>query len=280
MLLKAAVFVVFLKLILWDLFLRCSSIDERLSITHDEFANSNELKFLAQNRLDLIGYEDKYINFSRLDDPLLIEHTKRILDKSCGEYVDVIIFMISSPDNTHLRESHRNVIGNQRIKSESRTLKNKYRHCFVYTVGYSGKEYLDEYVDTESLRFSDIIRIPLVESYYNLPKKVSTSLAVLNHFKDRFEYVLKTDDDTVIKTNILIPMIFSEFRKFDIVGYVKEAPCVIRHENDKFYMSKDDMSSDHFHSHPQGGGYIIRSSVVKGIILISSTTQHITNLKT
>ncbi|KII67719.1 Beta-1,3-galactosyltransferase 5 [Thelohanellus kitauei] len=223
---------------------------------------------MKENGKNLETSSSRHINFSRLDQPELIQHIKNVLDRICGPRVGFIVFIISSPQNLKERETHRRAVSYtpNTFKLKILEMEGVKNYCHLYSVGYSNNATVNELVNLESIQYGDVLRIPVLESYYNLPKKVIITLSLLNRFKERFDYVLKTDDDLIVLTKLLIINVNQRFKDYDLIGYIKHGAMAIRDQQSKFYVSIDEHINDFYLSYPQGGGYVIKSEVIEKIV--------------
>lgn len=149
------------------------------------------------------------INLTPIDKTCKIEDTDReynIMRNSKLKNPDLIILILSSPKNL----DRRNVIRQTWLQlvdtnPENENVKFKMKHYFVIgSLGLTIDNIL--HLSTEQSQFSDILILPIHDSYQNLSLKVLKSFEWLDEQFDYglgFRYVLKCDDDSFVRLDKL-----------------------------------------------------------------------------
>lgn len=147
------------------------------------------------------------INITPIDKTCRIENTDReysIMHNSKLKDPDLVILILSAPQNL----DKRNIIRQTWLKfieDEEYVVKFKMKHFFVIgSLGLTVDEIL--HLSTEQSQFSDILILPIHDSYQNLAFKVVKSFEWLSDQYDyglKFKYVLKCDDDSFIRADKL-----------------------------------------------------------------------------
>jgi galactosylxylosylprotein 3-beta-galactosyltransferase len=149
------------------------------------------------------------INLTPIDKTCKIEDSDKeynIMRNSKLKNPDLIVLILSAPKNL----DRRNIIRQTWLQlidasSEDDNVKFKMKHYFV--IGSFGLS-VDEifHLSTEQSQFSDILILPMYDSYQNLTMKVLKSFEWLDEQFDYglgFKYVLKCDDDSFVRLDKL-----------------------------------------------------------------------------
>ncbi|XP_968057.1 beta-1,3-galactosyltransferase 6 [Tribolium castaneum] len=149
------------------------------------------------------------INLTPIDKTCRIEDSDReynIMQNSKLKNPDLIILILSAPKNL----DRRNVIRQTWLQlvdtnAEDENIKFKMKHYFVIgSLGLSVDDIL--HLTSEQSQFSDILILPMYDSYENLTMKVVKSFEWLDEQFDYglgFRYVLKCDDDSFVRLDKL-----------------------------------------------------------------------------
>lgn len=162
------------------------------------------------------------INLTPVDKTCKIEDTDReynIMQNSKLKNPDLIVLILSAPKNL----DRRNIIRQTWLQlvdtsPESENVKFKMKHYFVIgSLGLTADDIL--HLSTEQSQFSDILILPMFDSYQNLTMKIVKSFEWLSEQYDYglgFKYVLKCDDDSFARLDKLS----TEIRNVELM-YIK-----------------------------------------------------------
>lgn len=135
------------------------------------------------------------------------DNNKEINIKNSAELKspELIVFIISAPENL----SKRNTIRETWLKLKSRVVDETYAN-FKYYFVVGVLDSLDDYnhvINSEQLKFGDILILPLRDSYASLTEKVLRSFEWLQGQYESgldFKYILKCDDDSFVRIDNLV----------------------------------------------------------------------------
>ena len=115
----------------------------------------------------------------------------------------VIVFVISAPSHFDQREAIR--------QTWLRHLKNppKERYSdvpldligFAFSIGLTNDEAIQKQIEEENKKYSDILQIGMIDTYYNLTVKVAGLMNWVHKNCKDVDFVLKTDDDVYVNVN-------------------------------------------------------------------------------
>lgn len=134
----------------------------------------------------------------RLDDT---DREYNIMQNSKLKSPELIILIMSSPKNLE----RRNAIRETWLKLKNRTTK-VFKHYFVIGSFQLTADHI-LHLSSEQSVYSDMLILPMIDSYANLTLKVLNSFIWLNERLDvgfNFKYVLKCDDDSFIRLDSLL----------------------------------------------------------------------------
>ena len=121
----------------------------------------------------------------------------------------------------------------------------------------------------ESLRFNDIVQADFIESYWNLTLKTIIAFKwVSMHFtKDRVQYILKVDDDVVVRMENLLDRVSKQFDPNREAFYCYEVSGTqpVRLNKHKFKLTNQEYPFDSFPKYCSGSGYILTYGMLKKI---------------
>jgi hypothetical protein len=171
-----------------------------------------------------------------------------------------LLFMIAS---TFSRKDSRNAIRNtwcgQCNKSDS-----KMKVVFVF--GNRNDSVENANLLNESKKYRDILQFDFNDTYANLTYKTITSLQWSDDYCKKANYVMKTDDDMYVNTELLPLMLKAAPSKHFMGGMCWGPSSPHRDMNSKWYVSFVQYRHALFPSMCSGTGYVMSRDVVSGIL--------------
>lgn len=209
---------------------------------------------------DTLGRSDRCEHCFHVTFPTLIDHESYCSDLSA--HTIVLLLITSAPPNQDKRQVIRQTWGGQCQDKASR-----YRCLFV--IGLSSMPKQNDMVRKESEGFKDILQFSFRDAYSNLTYKTLSSLRWVIENCDQVDYVMKTDDDMYVNTN-LIPVLLTAAPRDDFMGGYCWGPSTPhRDKHSKWYVPLTSYSQTRFPPMCSGTGYIMSRDVVKKVIAAS-----------
>jgi len=174
---------------------------------------------------------------------------------SDGFHFKLVILIISSPQNSPNRKIIRETWGSDAAKRVPVKV--------LFVIGEEGiPSDLKFQLFKEQSAHSDLLFLPLEDTYENLTKKLLFTLKIASE-EYKFDYVMKCDDDTYVN----IPLFMNALEKFNdeylLWGYFSGKARVKsggKWRQDGWFLC------DRYLPYPLGGGYVIGRAVVEFIV--------------
>lgn len=138
--------------------------------------------------------------------------------------------------------------------------------CILFSIGYTNNATLNQLVGNESKFKKDIIRIPLVESFEELPYKTLQTLAFVNKIDANFEFIMKIDQDIIFNYYDLMNFVDSIKEDDVFIGHIHKNGLPHRNPKSKWYVPKEVFDFNAYKPFTYGGCYIIRRKIINFII--------------
>ncbi|KAK3579116.1 hypothetical protein CHS0354_022136 [Potamilus streckersoni] len=187
-----------------------------------------------------------------------------------------VIIITSSPENSDRRRAIRRTWCNPRNYNLP-----KFSWQCIFLIGLTNHIPSEIIIENEIKTQGDILQGSYLDSYRNLTIKVMHGLNWVQNFC-RSEYVLKTDDDVFVNTQVLHQMISrqSNIGKNLYVGYVYSDPkrlAVVRNTLNKWFVSEEVYPDTHYPPYASGMGYVLSMDVVRKMVDVCKYVQFIPN---
>jgi galactosylxylosylprotein 3-beta-galactosyltransferase len=149
----------------------------------------------------------------------------------------------------------------------------KLKHYFVIGTQGLSKATLKD-VREERTLYSDIILLPqLVDSYKNLTRKIIQSFKVLNE-STKFKYILKCDDDSYVKLDVLLQDLLNYDAKLTARGLHNQLDLYWGYFNGRARIKSDGAWKetrfnlcDRYVPYSLGGGYVVSHNIAKYVAM-------------
>ena len=200
------------------------------------------------------------------------------LEPTCNGEFTLIVLVTTKPGNFANRAAIRTSWGrmdsymNKQIQSERPHLKWK----SIFAVGIASSQVIGNLVSHESAKYKDILRMPYMDSYTNLPNKTMNSLEWIA-YNCNTTFVLKTDDDCFVNIFHMLTWLNGLPNNYQYIGKVNTQMPVIRDPKHRNFVPKEEHEKDIYKPYCAGGGYIIRGSVLKNITNMGKRIKQIIN---
>uniref|UniRef100_A0A915EML9 Hexosyltransferase n=1 Tax=Ditylenchus dipsaci TaxID=166011 RepID=A0A915EML9_9BILA len=143
-------------------------------------------------------------------------------------------------------------------------------------------EVFDLLLDEQNM-FGDLILYDIEDNYANLYLKVHAAFNWQQAYCGKAEYILKTDDDTIVDLHRLLYWIEHDMsirqqtNPAIIFGRLEEKGKPIRVESSKWYLSREAYPSNYFPPFVYGGTYLMSNQAVSAILRNTRYIQVIPN---
>ena len=177
----------------------------------------------------------------------------------CADDVYLVSFVHSSME----RFSQRNII---RSTWASEKIVNNKKAKIVFVLGKSYNSSLQEMINNEIQTYDDIVQYHFIDSYRNLTYKHFLGIRWVQHHCPHAKYLLKTDDDVIVKIHDVIK--FTQDSPEPFQGFycrVLEKWLVRRDKMDPYYVSAEDYNETFFPPFCMGYAYILHAKWLNGI---------------
>lgn len=181
----------------------------------------------------------------------------------CSGDVDLLIVIESTWDKSYARKSIRKTWGEACNKKHSRI------RCAFF---FGNKNILEanKWLRQESEKYNDIVQFDFWDSYANLTYKTLSALKWSTKYCEKAKYVMKTDDDVYVNTELLPHLIKAAPDNKFFGGHCWGASSPNRDTNSKWYVSFQQYSHPTLPAMCSGTGYIMSSDIVKGAVKLSA----------
>lgn len=179
-----------------------------------------------------------------------------------GNDLDVLIFISTSPQNKAARDAIRATWGHV-----CKTEKSKIKCLFV--LGNASDDNLNMELTKESNENHDMIQMDFKDSYANLTYKTMTGLQWASEYCSNAKFIMKTDDDMYVNTDLL-PILIEQIPQENFLGGFCWGPSPPhRDRTSKWYVSFEMYRGGYFPSMCSGTGYIISSNIIPRLLTAS-----------
>lgn len=186
---------------------------------------------------------------------------RRIINEPdiCQGDTELLILITSTPSRNNSRTAIRNTWCEQCNK---RTSKIKY----VFVFGNRNDSIENTNLLKESELYHDIIQMDFHDSYANLTYKTLSSFKWSQEFCKNAKYVMKTDDDMYVNTELL-PLLLKAAPSEKFIGGMCWGPgSPHRNKQSKWYVSFAQYRHSTFPSMCSGTGYVMSRDTVDGVL--------------
>ncbi|ESO87144.1 hypothetical protein LOTGIDRAFT_106925 [Lottia gigantea] len=139
----------------------------------------------------------------------------------------------------------------------------------VFVLGRSKNSSVNMNLITENKTYGDIIQIDFMDSYRNLTYKTMSSFKWAAEYCSNAHYVMKTDDDMYVNTELITQMLQAAPRGKFVGGYCWDTSKPNRDHSSKWFVSYRMFQKPHFPPMCSGTGYILSMDVVGRILMES-----------
>ena len=190
---------------------------------------------------------------------------RKIIDEenTCkGTETEVLILISTSPQNKEAREAIRATWGKV-CQGDNSKLK------YLFVLGNASNDELNGQLKKESDVHHDMIQVDFKDSYANLTYKTMMGLKWANEYCENAKYVMKTDDDMYLNTELL-PLLIKQIPQENFLGGFCWGPSPPHRDmNSKWYVSYEMFRSSLYPSMCSGTGYILSSNIIPRILATS-----------
>ena len=179
-----------------------------------------------------------------------------------GGNIDILILISTSPQNKDARNAIRKTWGEVCRKDQSRI------KC-LFVLGNASNDVINNELKEESRSNHDMVQVDFKDSYANLTYKTMTSLKWASEYCSGARFIMKTDDDMFVNTDLL-PLLIQQLPEDNFLGGFCWGPSPPHRDmNSKWYVSYNMYRGGSFPSMCSGTGYIISSNIVPKILTAS-----------
>ncbi|KAK6184642.1 hypothetical protein SNE40_007076 [Patella caerulea] len=139
----------------------------------------------------------------------------------------------------------------------------------LFVIGRSEVDADNQNIITENKTYGDILQIDFRDSYGNLTYKTITSFRWAAKFCSKAKYVMKTDDDMYVNTNLIPTMLEVAPTKHFAGGFCWGSSSPNRDLSSKWFVSFKMYRKQRFPPMCSGTGYILGMDVVRKILAAS-----------
>ncbi|KAH3839467.1 beta-1,3-galactosyltransferase 5-like [Dreissena polymorpha] len=184
-------------------------------------------------------------------------------DRLCdGGRVDMLIVILSYVTNRFARDAIRSTWGSLCVSRDSNI-----RLAFV--IGNNQDQEDNALLLKESSEFHDILQADFRDTYNNLTYKTMTGLKWGHERCSNAKYIMKTDDDMFVNTEILPILLKAAPRIHFMGGYCWGRKAPLRQTSSKWYVSVRQYGKPFYPPVCSGTGYMLSSDVVGQIVNVS-----------
>ena len=179
-----------------------------------------------------------------------------------GTVPDILILISTSPQNKDARDAIR-TSWCKSCKEDNSKIK------YLFVLGNASNDNVNDELKVESDNNHDIIQIDFKDSYANLTYKTITGVRWANEYCENAKYVMKTDDDMYVNTELL-PLLMKQIPLENFLGGFCWGPSQPHRDvNSKWYVPYQSYKGSWFPSMCSGTGYILSSDIIPRILATS-----------
>lgn len=140
--------------------------------------------------------------------------------------------------------------------------------CFLLGTTLKHEDQTD--INTENVKYGDIIQKEFIDTYYNLTLKTMMGIEWAHKFCPQSSFVMKTDSDMFVNTYYLTELLLKKNRytRF-FTGFLKLNERPIRLIISKWYVSKEEYPANTYPPFCSGTGYVFSTDVASKVYNIS-----------
>ncbi|XP_028657615.1 beta-1,3-galactosyltransferase 9 [Erpetoichthys calabaricus] len=184
----------------------------------------------------------------------------------------LLTFIISAPRNFALRALIRNTWA-------SRTSIGGRRVLSLFALGISTQNDDQRLIQKESKKFQDLIQGNFLDTYANLTLKTISILRWTAAFCPEAQYIMKVDDDVLLKYDVLIPYLVKSAQsgpangEQDLyMGYLQRRITPIRDPDSKYFLPKKAYPNESYPDYCSGTAYVLSRSAARKIYEVTFRT--------
>lgn len=193
--------------------------------------------------------------------PAIIDH-EDFCDKMSQKPI-VLLLISSAPDNQDKRQMIRETWGSKCSKEGS------YFRC-LFVLGIARDNNQNNHINQENEKFNDILQFSFQDAYSNLTYKTLCSFLWVDSHCSAVPYIMKTDDDMYVNTELVPKMLAAAPKTEFIGGFCWGLSSPNRDASSKWYVSFQTYARSRLPPMCSGTGYILSQDVIEKIIQASS----------
>lgn len=174
--------------------------------------------------------------------------------------IDVLFVILTAPDEFIQRSMIRETWGTECTKTNI---------ACMFILGNVFNTEINDKLVQESKEFHDIVQFDFKEAYANLTYKTLSGLRWASEFCPAAKYIMKTDGDMFVNTELIPKMLQAAPDKGFLGGYCWGLSSPHREPESKWYVSFNSYSKSKFPPMCSGTGYIMSRDVLEGILIKS-----------
>uniref|UniRef100_A0A915MP36 Hexosyltransferase n=1 Tax=Meloidogyne javanica TaxID=6303 RepID=A0A915MP36_MELJA len=188
----------------------------------------------------------------------------------CPQKTKMFVFVPSRADGFYTRHMIRNSWG-ANLAERSIVLK--------FIVGWPQEQKVFELMQEELIKYDDLVVYDIDDSYRNLYLKIYVALQWQQIFCSTAQYILKTDDDTIVDFDRLLWWIDNDFGDrvsnypAAVFGGMIKRSSPIRNANHRWYVSPIDFPHPIFPHYTNGPTYLLTSKAVQAIMNLTENVH-------
>lgn len=192
--------------------------------------------------------------------PLLIDH--RSFCHQMTTKPTVLLLISTAPENQFKRNAIRQTWGSRCQEDGS-----PFRCVFV--LGRAKIAAINEEIEVENSKYNDLLQFGFVDAYSNLTYKTIMSLQWSVAECSDIPYVMKTDDDMYINTELIPKMLLAAPKTNFVGGFCWGNSSPSRDASSKWYVPFQTYTRSQFPPMCSGTGYIMSHDVVTNVLKVS-----------
>lgn len=132
----------------------------------------------------------------------------------------------------------------------------------VFVLGAVNSSQTQTDILRESRIHKDIIQSDFMDSYRNLSLKTTAMLKWVKKFCHSVQYVLKTDDDTLVNLEKLVAVLNKIHIPRIVLGHVIAGAVPYRDNTSKWFVTQEEYSASYYPKFCSGSGYVLSRDLI------------------
>ncbi|XP_053385800.1 beta-1,3-galactosyltransferase 5-like [Mercenaria mercenaria] len=149
----------------------------------------------------------------------------------------------------------------------------------VFVVGRCCNDTFEAMIDIENMKYKDMLKVDVVDSYQNLTRKLLHAFKWINLYCKDVTYVLKADEDVFVNIGMLLKQLNFEkpYHKGNIFGHIFDTDehLEVKRTKTKWGVNLMEYPLDRYPPYAQGTSYTLTKNLIPKIVATSQLLPYL-----